>query len=836
MPCTKLGDNTGGVCDLLGVFKTCCQSVNGFSRVSSCCILTAFMNRIASAILVIVAFVFNASSQTLDSTLLKISTNYQQEKVYLQYDKASYYAGETIWFKAYMLEGLVPVGESKNLYIDWITDNGVLLSHTVSPIVDGATNGQFELPGDYNSDFIHVRAYTRWMLNFDTAFLYSKDIRILSKDPPLRKKAATIVPSIQFFPEGGDVIAGVTNRIAFKANDQFGRPLKIKGKLLDNKGNLVQSFSSIHDGMGNFSFIPQVESVYSVRWSDEKNIEHTTNLPQHKSSGISMQVAIEGNKRIIKINAANELDKSLQNIHMIGTMNQAPVFRNDVLLTEKNSARRIIPTGNLPSGILTITLFDANWNAVAERITFVNNNEYRFEPQMEVQRWGLGKRKRNEIEIQLPDSLQDASLSIAVTDAGIEKDTTDNIISHLLLSSELKGRVYNPAYYFANNNDSMAEHLDLVMLTNGWRRFKWEDVVKGKLPDIRYPHEPTYLHLSGKLFGVAKSQLSGTESIALIIKDSGSSKLLVMGINTDGSFGDPELVFFDTLRVYYSIKSKFLKQSEARFLTDRLPSPNYTAFSKNFIYSNQTFDTAGTYHHTRLASKALEIMNIERGHIMQNVVIKTVKKPPVQVLDERYTSGFFKGDDGYQFDLVNDPLAGSYQNIFNYLQGRVAGLQINSNTNPPSLVWRGGSPIVFLDEMQTDTDMISSIPITDVAYVKVFRPPFAGGFGGGNGAIAIYTKKGGDQSSSSKGLSANTVAGYSPVKQFYSPNYDTFDPRNDHLDIRTTLYWNPLVSINQKNKKIKLSFYNNDVTKSFRVVIEGMTKDGLLAHYEQIME
>jgi hypothetical protein len=453
---------------------------------------------------------------------------------------------------------------------------------------------------------------------------------------------------------------------------------------------------------------------------------------------------------------------------------------------------------------------------------------------MEVQRWGLSKRKRNEIEIRIPDSLQGANLSIAVTDAAIEKDTTENIISHFLLSSEIRGKVYNPAYYFSNNSDSVTQHLDLVMLTNGWRRFKWEEVVKGRLPEIKYPRDTSYLTLSGKVFGVARNQLSGNESIALLIKDSAASKIMLMNINKDGSFGDPNVILFDTLRVYYSLKAKFLKAAEARFMTERLPSPNYTVFSKNFMYASNIFDTTGTYHHSLLASKALEIMNIDRGHIMQTVVIQTTKKPAVKVLDEKYTSGLFKGGDGYQFDLVNDPASGSYMDIFSYLQGKVAGLQITSN--PPSLSWRGGAPIVFLDEMQTDLDMVSSIPVNDVAYVKVFRPPFMGGFGGGNGAIAIYTKKGNDQAPGKGGLSSNTVAGYTPIKEFYSPNYDRFDPRNDHLDIRTTLYWNPFLSTTQKNKTIKLSFYNNDVTKSFRVVIEGMTKEGLLTHFEQIME
>jgi hypothetical protein len=793
------------------------------------------MRKVVSFILVFFCF-HSAQTQSLDSTLAKISTNYQPEKVYLQYDKSSYFAGETVWFKAYVMQGIFPAGESKTLYVDWIADNGTVLSHTVSPIVGGATNGQFDVPADYNFDFIHVRAYTRWMLNFDTAFLYSKDIRILPKDPVTTKATpVAIVPTLNLFPEGGDMIAGVKNRIAFKAIDQYGRPAKIKGKLLDAKGAVLQSFSSVHDGMGSFSLTPQAGANYSVKWVDEKNVEHSTALPQAKPSGVSMQVTIDGNKRIITVNAGPQLDNGLKELHLVGTMAQTLIFKNDISLTENNSARRIIPINNLSSGILTLTLFDAAWNAIAERVTFINNNDYSFQPEMEVQRWGLGKRKRNEIEIRLPDSLQDANLSISVTDAAIEKDTSDNIVSHFLLSSEIKGRVYNPAYYFSNNSDSVAQKLDLVMLTNGWRRFKWEDVVKGKLPEIKNPKDTAYLSLSGKLFGVARSQLTGKESIALLIKDSSSSKMLLMGIRPDGSFGDPDLILFDTLKVYYSLKSKFLTQAEARFMVDRLPAPNYTAFSKNFLYPRHIFDTTGNAHHSLLASKSLELMNIYRGHIMQTVVVTATKKPTVQVLDEKYTSGLFKGGDGYQFDLMNDPTSAGYMNIFSYLQGKVAGLQITPN--PPSLSWRGGSPAVYLDEMPTDLDMISNIPVTDVAYVKVFRPPFMGGSGGGNGAIAIYTRKGSDQApSKGSGLSSNTVAGYSPIKQFYSPNYDRFDPRNDRLDIRTTLYWNPLLLSNQKTKSIKLNFFNNDVTKAFRVVIEGMTKDGLLTHFEQIME
>jgi hypothetical protein len=124
-----------------------------------------------------------------------------------------------------------------------------------------------------------------------------------------------------------------------------------------------------------------------------------------------------------------------------------------------------------------------------------------------------------------------------------------------------------------------------------------------------------------------------------------------------------------------------------------------------------------------------------------------------------------------------------------------------------------------------------------VALVKVFRPPFMGGFNGANGAIAIYTRKGGDiKSEPGKGLPSSKVFGYSPIKEFYSPNYASFSQRNEQRDIRTTLYWNPGVVTTPQNNKAVVIFYNNDVSSAFRVIIEGMTADGKLAHIEQIME
>lgn len=785
---------------------------------------------------------FVLAAQTLDSTLARYAEQYQPEKAHLHNDKAAYYPGETVWFKVYLMEGLFPATGSKTFYTDWIAEDGRVLQHTVSPLVDGSTNGQFEIPENYSGRVIHVRGYTRWMLNFDSAFLYAKEIRILPRSAAVAKGSQpAAVPSLQFFPEGGEAVVGVSNKIAFKAADQWGRPVRVSGVLQGSNGAVIDSFRSVHDGMGYFYLFPQEGITYTAKWKDEKGNAYQTNLPAIKPSGVSLQVSVSGTKRLLDIRWSANAPANLKRLRLRGVLHSRSAFSTEAVMPNGGSVQKIIPTESLPSGLLTITVFDAANNAVAERVTFINNREYVFQPTLTVQRWGLNRRARNEWQITLPDSMQQASLSVAVTDAAIGSDSSNNIISQLLLAGDIRGRVHNPAYYFSGNSDVVAQHLDLVMLTHGWRRFRWEDVAQGKLPVITYPKDTAYLSLSGQVQGVAKSQLSGTENIILILKGRDSaSRMLVVPLRPDGTFIEPGYVFFDTLKVYYQLKSKGLRNAEARFMPNRLPAPNYTGVVKNFLPAYPSRDTTGNAYQAFLAAEALRLQDVQRGRILEAVTVTARKKPPVQVLDEKYTSGLFRSGDGYQFDLINDPIATSRLNIFTYLQGKVPGLQISGGGigGAPALSWRGSSPQLYLDQMPVDAQMLSGIPVTDVAYVKVFRPPFFGAAGGGaGGAIAVYTRRGGDvQNTPGRGLASNTIMGYTPVREFYSPNYDRFDARNEQRDVRTTLYWNPQVNVTPQQRSVILRFYNNDVTKAFRVIIEGMTPEGYLTHYEQIIE
>ena len=794
------------------------------------------LRRYAIILICIASNFYSTNAQTIDANIESYARLYSPERVYLHYDKSAYSTGETIWFKAYMMNEVVPADESKTLYIDWIDDKGNLLLHAVSPLVEAVTNGQFEIPVEYKGRSLHVRAYTKWMLNFDSAFIYNKEIPVLTKEKTAADSKNKVIPSIRFFPEGGDIIAGIPNKIAFKANDQWGRPVKVKGIVVNSQGKTEDKINTIHDGMGYFFLTPKNGITYTVKWKDEKDVEHNTVLPKIKPEGAGLQITVAGTNRIFSVVCSPGMISAMDTVHLVGTLYQHPVFKI-ARATGSTPIKGSIPTTGLPSGIMTITLFDKNWNPLAERITYINNNEYSFQPEMEVQRWGLNKRARNEIKITVPDSLM-ANLSISVTDAGIGTDSSNNIISHLMLSSELKGQVYNPAWYFSNNTDSISQHLDLVMLTHGWRRFKWDDIVSGKINPPLYAKDTSYITLSGKILGVLPGQINRDASVLLMVKQKDKEGQMILApVESNGTFNDPTAIIFDTAQVYYSFqKAKELKDASIQFMTGRLPAPslNPPAFYKPY---GMVPDTSGNYRQLMLANEANSLAEMLKVKTLENVTVKSKGKSPTQLLEEKYASGMFSGGDGYQFDLINDPFASSALNIFTYLQGKVAGLQVNASGANPSMQWRGGSPQLYLDQTPVDASFISSLNVSDVAYIKVFRPPFMGGFNGANGAIAIYTRRGNDiKPEPGKGLANNKVFGYSSIKEFYSPNYATFNTRNEQRDIRTTLYWNPSVITAPQKNQVVLSFYNNDVSGAFRVIIEGMTRDGKLAHIEQMME
>ena len=793
------------------------------------------------------AFFVQAQTPDLNSVKESITTladNFPQEKMYLHFDKPAYAPGETVWFKAYLATGVDPSNISKTLYIDFIDVSGKLLKHCIEPIYDASASGDFNVPLEYKNQTVFVKAYTRWMLNFDSTFFYRKPLQIVQAKPSLNKSINNIEKTeAKFLPEGGDLIDGIESKIAFKAVGFDGRPATIKGVVHNAAGQQVAEIKTEHDGMGSFLLTPKAGEVYTAKWKDASGNSYETILPDTKQYGATIQIKLQDKTRGFVIQRSQTAPDNFKKVYIAATMQQHLVYLAAANLADNFVTGGAIPVSELPSGILQVTLFDSAFNAVAERVTFINNNDYFFTPEAGFAQLGTDKRKPNTLVIDVPDTLA-TNLSVSVTDANVGIDSSDDIISRLLLTADLKGNIFHPSYYFKNDSNSLQQQLDLVMLTNGWRRIDWQNVVNNKWPVIKYVNDTEYINLSGKIFGATPQDLRQGAMIMLMTDNTGKKdstrKLEQALIDANATFSKPDFILFDTTKVYYRVSgSESFANSSSVTFNNSMPSNKIVPWDT--MHTIFFADTATENFRRRLAIQEMANQRMRLNATLQDVVVTTKAKSPMQVLDEKYTSGLFSSGDSYQFDLMTDPFSKSATDIFTYLQGKVAGLLISggSGGSTPSVSWRGGTPSFYYNESPVDVSMLSTINVNDIAYVKVFRPPFFGtSSGGASGAIAVYTKKGGDvqQPDKGKGLPYKMIIGYTSQKEFYSPDYASFNTPADQDDMRTTLYWNPMILTTPENHSIRLHFYNNDFTQSFRVIVEGMRADGKLAHIEKVIE
>lgn len=779
------------------------------------------------------------SQQRIDSLLNILDTKYPQEKIHVHYDKSFYNAGETIWFKAYIAIDNAATAFSKTMYADLLDDKGALLQRKMVPVLQSGAASNFDLPDTIHATRLFVRAYTAWMLNFDSSLIYTKPIQILpSKNSP-KKIAIAATYAIQFFPEGGDLIENIPSRIAFKANDNQGIPFTINGDIIDSKGKKIASFSSVHDGMGMFELLPMANEKYTANWRDKNGMQHITMLPICKKEGAVLSVTMTENKLIYTINRPDSAAPEFCSYHVIAQMQQHIMYSAQINLKRKTSVNAPIDTDSLPDGILQLTIFNAAEIPVAERLVFINHNNYSFITDLHAVEKNLVKRGHNALQVDVGGNLL-SNLSISITDDGINPVTKDeeSIYSGLLLSSDVKGTVYNPAYYFSSDEDAVKAQLDLVMMTHGWRRFAWKDVLAAKWPVIKYIPE-NYLALNGKVLGLSRTSLYKKELTGILKTKNGATNFFSLPIDNEGNFHESGAYFFDTAKLYFQLsndKDRALTTAASfSFLSNFIKVPPVSVPFLSSLQMQQKADSVIIQKSSALAALQRNQSAFNKAKTLDAVIVKRKQKSLKEKLEEEYTSGFFAGGDGYSFTTDDDPSAKTSGTVLAYLQGKVAGLQI-STIGDGSATWRGSVTGFFLNEVNSSVGALQSINMNDVALIKVFRPPFFGGAGGGaGGAIAIYTKKGVSDNGQVTGLPFSRIDGYSVIKEFYSPDYETSN-EPDLKDYRSTLYWNPFLFFDKVKRRITIPFYNSDNCKKIRVTIEGINEAGQLTREEKIIE
>ena len=775
----------------------------------------------------------------VDSMMRVYADHFPQQKAHVHFDKPAYRAGETIWFKIYLMEGPYLAERGTKVYAELVDENGSILQRKVYPLAEASAAGSFDLPVNTPASVITMRAYTTWMLNFDTAFIYHKKLHVFDRNGEQKQSLPNIdsPPTLTFFPEGGNLVAQLVSVVAIKAVNSQGLPVEVSGVITDSKGNDVTTFRSEHNGMGSFTFTPQKNEKYFARWTDGGSRNYTSHLPDAQDEGVVLSVQKTDGNVVYRVIRSDNVLTTPKAFFLVAHFAQAPVYKAHFRLESSLVTSGSIPVKDLPPGILQLTLFSPDSRPLAELIVFVNNNQHLLDATVKTPLVQTDKRAKNELVVEVGDSLL-TNLSVAITDAAIAQPKhDDHIISRLLLTGDLKGYIHQPGYYFSNTSDSVVRHRDLVMMTHGWRRYKWENIVAGKLPALRYPADSA-LVLQARVFGQGYDRIADDEQLlAILVGKDSSQQFLLMPKTAADRFSIPFL-FFDTATVYYQFQKnrKLERTASIAFQNNFLRgAPRVTLESLPPFLPMENATTERTQQLAKELARRASNFNL-RGNILQTVTVTTRAKSRVDELNEKYAHGLFSASDGTSFDMTDPAVAGA-QNVLWFLQGRVAGMVVNDPIGDPSVTWRGATTSLFLDEMPVDAATLATIPITDIALVKTFRPPFFGGFGGGpGGAIAVYTRKGVDvKQVTGTGLSRGKVVGYSLVKEFYSPDYSRSSADDVALDYRTTLYWNPYVVTGGESRSVRLTFYNNDVSSAFRVIVEGLNEAGKMIRIEKVI-
>jgi hypothetical protein len=765
-----------------------------------------------------------------------------QEKTYVQTDRNDYLAGESIWFKTYALLNQKPTILSKVIYVDLVDPTGKVTEKKMLKLTDGSANGVLDIRPDWAPGDYYLRCYTLWMLNFP-AFIPEKRIRILNYAKPAREKpklATNAKVNISFFPEGGNLVTGLKTIVAFKALDENGNPVSVNGEVLNNRNEKIASFKSIHDGMGTFELTPAANETYTAIAQFPGGKQRTVALPAAKNEGITLSVDnTNPGKTFIKVERSEKNKDKYNNLLVTAQINYQVAYMGKLNIDEGLDAAAINKK-TLPPGIMQITVLTENGQPLAERIVFVANHSI-SNSLLTPQAVSLEKRKKNSISFDAGEFLN-LLAAVAVTNANSETPGYhDGILSSLLLSGDIRGNINEPGYYFKDKDPVTLQHLDLVMMINGWRRYNLEEIMANKWPPLHYPFE-TSLSITGKVLQSNGRSALKAGKINLMIKGEDSTNIMSEAKTNENSvFVANDIEFKKAATVFY--QGTNINSPEA-IVTVKIDSTYFDTLQLSTLNTNIIASSASP------APYLVELLNEKQkkdtsfGKTLSEVVVRSRKRSEVDSLNTAYASDIFYGSD--QTLALNQNI--NYIDIWQFLRMAVPGIAINQTDTGIQVNFTRYQGVdmfsenasnsgvqFFLNEVAVNVSLIDGLDPSDVAMVKIFKGVTGIALGADRGAIAVYTTKGkSGRDWRQKGFDFYKRSGYASGREFYEMDYSKLKPESISSDIRTTLYWNP--EINIKDGKAIIEFYNDDVCKKFKVVIEGMDKNGKLLHAEKEIE
>ena len=796
--------------------------------------------------------------------LASYSWNHPQEKVYLHTDKDFYVAGEDIWFKAYLMVGPyhIPDTLSSVLYVELIHNDGTIIDRRNIHMLEGLGFGDFDLPFTIIPGEYILKAYTRYMQNYDPAFHFRKRIYILpsfQKDPPGKKtmkanKLQSISSSdykpiqIQFFPEGGNMAVGLQNYIAFKATDHQGKGKDVKGVIINSQGHEVTKFKSQKFGVGIFAFKHEKEEEYIARISYD-SLEFQYELPEPIQKGYAMHIKQTGDNVFIWVR--NNMGINMNNSFVIGQFRGFP-FITVHAESDHNYLYSILNTKEIPSGIIQFTFFDSLGVPQCERLVYTESEKDKINFSIGSDKKIYKKRELALIDIHSEDLMGNptlTNLSLSITNTAIvSKDyKKSNIRSYFNLESDLKGHIENPGYYFNPDNEDRYELLDILMLTQGWRRFVWKEILDDQYPILKFPVEAGF-NIEGWLADYYNQSIIKPGHVRLFIYE---NQIYYNELETDenGSFQFQGIDIYDSTHI--------VMQAWRPSKNPRKPKKNKPPEKKNdfSIKINDTPFAVITPKYWPGFAKKEEpyknyldlndfILKIDSSFEGRTIVLDELMIKDKIIASENSFERPGKLHKNPTKRIVMDSLSDGYfaVSLFDIIRQKFPSVRVRGAPPNLQIVIRGptsihgdNTPLILLDGIEVDSDFIYYFPSSEIAFIDVLSSAQAAIYGreAANGVIAFYTRLAPKQfqKEGRMGLINFVHPGYYRAREFYAPDYNLQDEKHVKPDYRRILYWNPSITTDDQGDHT-FSFYTSDETAEYRVEIEGMTYSGIPFTYE----
>lgn len=748
-------------------------------------------------VLLILLFSISVYAQDPFEPLLDMYASYQElkspELLYFQTNKGIYETGEDLWFKAYQLNAqtMALSSLSRTLYVQLFTETDSLVWQEKYPVEDGIAEGHIYLDENLPDGNYSLEAYTRYSFYKDSKQL--NNIRKIRIQKNITDRENHTIPTddtfrFDLFPEGGHLVSGIPSSLSFKATDGKGNPVEISGVLYEDEKEL-QLIKTTHAGMGTIFFTPSVNKEYYILLSDNKQYR----LPIIHPEGVSLHFSGQDKESLEFV--ASQTGGFPQPVYLVGQIRGVVCCVAKGLLRDSLTIK--MPLHEFPmQGIAEFTLFDSKLTPVAERLVYVHS-EKKLHIAIEPNKDRYELREKGTLNIKVTDTEGNpvkAHLGVSIYDQ-LYTNPADptTILTHCYLSSQVKGRIYDPVYYFNEENVNRLDALDLLLQTQGWSCYTWNNKnIPLKRTEILTDEVTGVLTIKDK-------KAKGTEQLIQI--SSAEDTIQLTWTDSTGCF----IVSPESLQ---ELRGGYL------YLKPMLP--------KNFGPKLEIDDPFLTINNNRKVKEVyFPFIDLTQTKQEQILRMPLVSRDSVIQLDE--VSVIAK---------ARKPFRDKFMGKLDSLAHKNLGPWVCDCEKEPYSSYLEDYRSGYTHHPFNDYKGEKITPVNGKTYKIIKYEPK-----GQNGQWILTDVKSvvynGPEYSEEELLRMNNLwrtKGYYAAREFYQP--DEFDMQLSIPDARNTLLWAPSV-ITDENGEATVSFYCSDINTGFTVTVEGVDGLGLLGGIER---